>query len=724
MIYQSDALSVARLDGDFAELRFDLAGESVNKFNQATVADLSAALDSLEAEQDLRGLLVTSGKPVFIVGADITEFTELFGAGSDDIAGFTGANNANFNRLQALPFPSVVAINGYAMGGGLEICLACDFRVMASAAKVGLPETKLGILPGWGGTARLPRIIGVDEAVTWITTGAEQRADSALKVGAVDAVVAADTLRGAALQMLADAADGRLDYAARRAAKESPLPMNDTEAMMAFFTMKALVGQQAGKNYPAPMKVVEVIEEARGLGLEDALAVEARGFAELATTPQAAALVGIFLGDQFLGKQARGWEKQADKAIERAAVLGAGIMGGGIAYQSAYKGIPIKMKDIAQAGLDLGLSEAGKLLSRRVAKGRMTPEKMGEVLNSIDPMLSYDGFDQVDIVVEAVVENPKVKHAVLAETEKQITEDTILASNTSTISISYLAEALERPQNFCGMHFFNPVHAMPLVEVIRGEQSSDAAIARTVAYANRMGKKAVVVKDCPGFLVNRVLFPYFDGFSKLLRDGADFQAVDKVMEKWGWPMGPAYLIDVVGIDTGVHAAGVMAEGFPRPHAARLQDRHGSDVRERPPRPEKRQGFLRLHPRQTRQATEDRIGYRLRTDRPGLRRAPRFRARRHHRPHDAAHGHGACPLPGREHRRQRRGSGHGPDLRHRLPALPRRRLPLAGHRRPALAGAAVGEICRPRQGLRTDRGHESQTRRRRNLLLSAASRKGE
>ena len=298
------------------------------------------------------------------------------------------------------------------------------------------------------------------------------------------------------------------------------------------------------------------------MGLEDALAVEARGFAALATTPQAAALVGIFLGDQYLGKLARGWEKKADKQIERAAVLGAGIMGGGIAYQSAYKGIPIKMKDIAQEGLDLGLSEAGKLLSKRVARGRMTPEKMGEVLSSIDPMLSYDGFDQVDIVVEAVVENPKVKHAVLAETEKQITEDTILASNTSTISITHLAEALERPQNFCGMHFFNPVHAMPLVEVIRGEKTSDAAIARTVAYANRMGKKAVVVKDCPGFLVNRVLFPYFDGFSKLLRDGADFQAVDKVMEKWGWPMGPAYLMDVVGIDTGVHAAGVMAEGFP------------------------------------------------------------------------------------------------------------------------------------------------------------------
>ena len=562
MIYQSDALSVKRLDGDIAELNFDLQGESVNKFDQQTVASLTAALDALEAESGIKGLLVTSAKPVFIVGADITEFTELFGASKEEIKPFTGTNNKNFNRLASLPYPSAVAINGFAMGGGLECCLACDFRVMSTAAKIGLPETKLGILPGWGGTVRLPRIIGVDEAVMWMATGADKRADEALKAGAVDAVAAPEQLREVTLATLQHAIDGGLEYQQRRARKHGPLPLNDTEAMMSFFTIKAMVGQQAGKNYPAPIKVVDVIEAARNMSLDDALNVEAEGFAELATTPVAAALVGVFLSDQLLGKKARDWEKKADKKIERAAVLGAGIMGGGIAYQSAYKGTPIKMKDIAQAGLDLGLSEANKLLSKRVARGRMTPEQMGEVLNSIDSTLSYEGFDSVDIVVEAVVENPKVKHAVLAETEQHIREDAILASNTSTISITYLAEALKRPENFCGMHFFNPVHAMPLVEVIRGEKTSDEAIARTVAYANRMGKKAVVVKDCPGFLVNRVLFPYFGGFNGLLRDGADFQAVDKVMERWGWPMGPAYLTDVVGIDTGVHASKVMSDGFP------------------------------------------------------------------------------------------------------------------------------------------------------------------
>lgn len=562
MIYQSDAITLRRHDDGILEMQFDLKGESVNKFNQQTVQALTGALDALDGEQDVRGLLVTSGKGVFIVGADITEFTSLFGSASDDIGSFTAHNNANFNRLQNLPYPTIAVINGFAMGGGLEICLACDFRVMSTAAKIGLPETKLGILPGWGGTVRLPRMIGVDEAVMWMATGKDHRAEQALKAGAVDAIAAPEQLRDVALATLGQAMDGKLDYAKRREVKSSPMPLNDTEAMMSFFTVRAGVVQQAGKNYPAPVKIVDVISKAYTMGLEDALKVEAEGFAELATTDVAAAMVGLFLNDQLLGKVAKGWEKKAEKKVERAAVLGAGIMGGGIAYQSALKGVPIRMKDINQAGIDLGLSEANKLLAKRVSRGRMTPDQMGDVLNNIDPQLSYEGFDDVDIVVEAVVENPKVKHAVLAETEKHIRDDAILASNTSTISIDFLAEALERPENFVGMHFFNPVHAMPLVEVIRGEKSSDEAVARTVAYANKMGKKAVVVNNCPGFLVNRVLFPYFDGFSKLVRDGADFQAVDKVMEKWGWPMGPAYLSDVVGIDTGVHAAGVMAEGFP------------------------------------------------------------------------------------------------------------------------------------------------------------------
>jgi 3-hydroxyacyl-CoA dehydrogenase/enoyl-CoA hydratase/3-hydroxybutyryl-CoA epimerase/enoyl-CoA isomerase len=562
MIFQGNAIRVTQQADGFAELVFDLAGESVNKFNVATLQELEQALAALGKASGIKGLVLTSAKGVFIVGADITEFNGVFSRGDDAIADYLGKANAIFSQLEDLPYPTVVAINGYALGGGLEVCLACDFRVMADSAKIGLPETKLGIIPGFGGTVRLPRVIGVDHAIEWIASGAEQKPAKALELGAVDAVLATDLLRDAAFDLCRQAADGVFDYRARRAVKTGPLLLNDIERVMAFTTGKSVVAAQAGKHFPAPLAAVNAMEKAATCGRADALKIETEAFLSVARTPQATALIGIFLNDQLLAKTAKGWEKKASKKVAQAAVLGAGIMGGGIAYQSAYKGTPIVMKDIAQAGLDLGLGEANKLLSKQVEKGRMKPSVMGDTLNRIVPTLTYDPVKAADIVVEAVVENPKVKQAVLAEVEKHVADDAIIASNTSTISISFLADSLQRPQNFCGMHFFNPVHAMPLVEVIRGKKTSDEAIARTVAYANAMGKKAIVVNDCPGFLVNRVLFPYFAGFVQLVKEGADFQQVDAAMEKWGWPMGPAYLCDVVGIDTCVHAAHVLADDFP------------------------------------------------------------------------------------------------------------------------------------------------------------------
>ncbi|WP_323814962.1 fatty acid oxidation complex subunit alpha FadB [Cellvibrio sp. NN19] len=562
MMFQGKALTVSLQPDGIAELTFDLQGESVNKFSLLVVSELQQVLDLLEKAKDVRGLLVKSAKDVFIVGADIMEFGAVFAEGPEKITGHLATNNQNFCRLEDLPFPTVVAINGFALGGGLEFCLACDYRVASTAAKVGLPETKLGIIPGWGGTVRLPRVAGLDTAVEWIAAGKENDAATALTARVIDAVVEPEKLRDAALHCLQQCISGKFDYQARRAQKKAPLKLNFIESMMAFETSKAFVGGQAGRNYPAPVSAIKAMQKAADKGRDEALQAEAENFAKMAQTPVAQSLVGIFVNEQFLSKKAKGWEKKADKKVGRAAVLGAGIMGGGIAYQSALKSVPIKMKDIAQKGIDLGLAEANKLLSKRVERKKLTASEMGDVLNRIEPALTYDGFDQVDIVVEAVVENPKVKKAVLAEVESKVNSDTVLASNTSTISITYLAEGLARPENFCGMHFFNPVHMMPLVEVIRGEKTSDNAIARTVAYANAMGKKPIVVKDCPGFLVNRVLFPYLAGFAMLVRDGVDFQRIDKLMETWGWPMGPAYLLDVVGIDTAVHAEKVMANGFP------------------------------------------------------------------------------------------------------------------------------------------------------------------
>ena len=559
-------LSVNIKENNIAELKFDAKNGSVNKFDQATVREFREALHMLANTKDLRGLVLTSGKSTFIVGADITEFGVIFSQGEDKIVQFSQYQLESFNMLEDLPFPTVVAINGFALGGGLEVSLACDFRVLSEQARIGLPETQLGIIPGWGGTVRLSRIAGLETAVDWICSGKHQKSDSALKAGVADAVVSIDdnndALWAKATSYIEQCHACELDYQAKRSVKLQALDLSEDQITHRKSIARSKVLQGRGAFYPALAAAIDAIFEGANKSRDEALAVELKYFTIVATTDEAVAMVGNFIADQKLAKKARNWEKRVSKANENLAVLGAGIMGGGIAYTAALTGTPVIMKDINQAGIDLGLAEANKLLSKRVKRGQITAEKKTSVLNNINGQLDYNGFKDTDIIVEAVVENPKVKQIVLAEVEQEVNGDTIIASNTSTISITYLADALTRPENFCGMHFFNPVHAMPLVEVIRGKKTSDEAIARTLALANAMGKKAVVVNDCPGFLVNRVLFPYFSGFAKLLSEGADFVRIDTLMEAWGWPMGPGYLADVIGIDTMALCETVMADGFP------------------------------------------------------------------------------------------------------------------------------------------------------------------
>ncbi|WP_312984495.1 fatty acid oxidation complex subunit alpha FadB [Atlantibacter sp.] len=570
MLYKGDTLYVNWLEDGIAELVFDAPG-SVNKLDTATVASLGHALDVLEKQSELKGLLLRSEKAAFIVGADITEFLSLFLVPQEQLSQWLHFANSVFNRLEDLPVPTLSAVNGYALGGGCECVLATDYRIATPDLRIGLPETKLGIMPGFGGSVRLPRLLGADSALEIIAAGKDVGAEQALSVGLVDAIVKPEKLVDGALSVLRQAINGDLDWKAKRAPKLEPLHLSKIEAAMSFTIAKGMVMQTAGKHYPAPITAVKTIEAAATLGRDEALKLENQSFVPLAHTPQARALVGIFLNDQYV----KGLAKQQSKSVEtpkQAAVLGAGIMGGGIAYQSAWKGVPVVMKDINDKSLTLGMTEAAKLLNKQLERGKIDGLKLAGVISTIHPTLDYAGFERVDVVVEAVVENPKIKKAVLAETEDKIRPDTVLASNTSTIPISELASALKRPENFCGMHFFNPVHRMPLVEVIRGEKTSDDTIAKVVAWASKMGKTPIVVNDCPGFFVNRVLFPYFAGFSQLLRDGADFRQIDKVMEKqFGWPMGPAYLLDVVGIDTAHHAQAVMAAGFPQRMAKNYRD---------------------------------------------------------------------------------------------------------------------------------------------------------
>ncbi|ENK2082394.1 fatty acid oxidation complex subunit alpha FadB [Vibrio alginolyticus] len=562
MIYQAETLQVKEIQDGIAELNF-CSPKSVNKLDLATLESLDKALDALIAHQGLKGLLLTSDKDAFIVGADITEFLGLFAKTDAELDQWLQFANSIFNKLEDLPVPTISVIKGHALGGGCECVLATDMRIGDKTTSIGLPETKLGIMPGFGGCVRLPRVIGADSAMEIITQGKACRADEALKIGLLDAVVEPDALYESALQTLNSAINEKLDWQARRAQKTSPLTLSKLESMMSFTMAKGLVAQKAGPHYPAPMTAVITIEEGARFARNEALDIERKHFVKLAKSEEAKSLVGLFLNDQYIKGIAKKAAKSASKDTRRAAVLGAGIMGGGIAYQSALKGVPVLMKDIAQASLDLGMTEASKLLNKRLSRGRIDGFKMAGILASITPSLHYAGIENSDVIVEAVVENPKVKAAVLSEVESHVGDDTVITSNTSTIPINLLAKSLKRPENFCGMHFFNPVHRMPLVEIIRGEHTSDETINRVVAYAAKMGKSPIVVNDCPGFFVNRVLFPYFGGFSMLLRDGADFTKIDKVMErKFGWPMGPAYLLDVVGIDTAHHAQAVMADGFP------------------------------------------------------------------------------------------------------------------------------------------------------------------
>lgn len=562
MLYNGQAFRLETLPNNILKVVFDLKDQSANVFNALALKELGEMLEVIKKESSTKGLLFTSGKPSgFVFGADITEFLEHFKKSEEEMRTWIAGINRIFSGYEDLPFPKVALINGVALGGGCEITLTMDYRLATPKAAMGLPETKLGIIPGWGGTCRLPRLIGPDHAIEWITGGKHYKAEDALKFGAIDGIIEDSKLEEAGLKLLEKCIKGELDWKARVTEKKSPLHYDKIESMMSFDGSKAFVAGVAGPHYPAPVKAVETMQKAARLNRDEAIALEGETFAICAKTKTAECLVQVFLGDQYLKKVSKSVTKNA-KPTQHGAVLGAGIMGGGIAFQSASMGVPVLMKDIKHEQLDLGMSEASKLLNKEVERKKMTPEKMAKVIASITPTLSYADFAGTQFVVEAVVENEKIKKAVLTDVEKVTSPDAVLASNTSTISITKLAEGLSRPDKFCGMHFFNPVHRMPLVEIIRGAKTSEETIAQAVQYATQMGKTPIVVNDCAGFLVNRILFPYFKGFVHLIEDGVDFQKIDKVMEKFGWPMGPAYLLDVVGIDTGVHASKIMAEAFP------------------------------------------------------------------------------------------------------------------------------------------------------------------
>lgn len=569
-MFHGKSIRVQALGDGLVELCFDRQGEAINKLDARSVAELLKAVTTIGTDASVRGVLISSAKDVFIVGADITEFGEWFKWPEAKLAAHILSTNQSFTALETLPMPTVVAINGFALGGGLETALAADLRVMSTQAQVGLPEVKLGLFPGFGGTVRLPRIAGAQVAIDWIASGAPSKAEAAKAVGVVDEIAAPEALRATALALLNKAIAGEIDWRARRAVKDAPLKLSTDAASALFAGAKEKVAKQSPKHQPAALAAVELMEQAATERRDKALLLEANTFAKIAQTQAAASLVQIFLNDQLLKKKFKEHARNA-RPLKQAAVLGAGIMGGGIAYTSALRGTPVLMKDIQKKQLELGMSEAQKLVAKQVKSGRLKQDKADAVLASIKPQLDYAGFDQVDAVVEAVVENIKVKHAVLSEVEGLVLADAVITSNTSSLRIDDLAAPLKRPENFVGMHFFNPVPLMPLVEVIKGAKTSDVAASTIVGYGVAMGKTPIVVKDGPGFLVNRILASYMLASSRLIADGADFVKIDEAMEDFGWPMGPNYLNDVIGMDTGAHVFKIIASGFPQRMQITWQD---------------------------------------------------------------------------------------------------------------------------------------------------------
>jgi 3-hydroxyacyl-CoA dehydrogenase/enoyl-CoA hydratase/3-hydroxybutyryl-CoA epimerase/enoyl-CoA isomerase len=559
-VFQGETIKLGWLDDGLIELCFDRQQASINKLDQKTLLEWQTSTRLIAALPGARGVLVTSAKESFIVGADINEFGAMFKMTEADMSAHNLRSNQVFCDFEDLALPTVVALNGLALGGGLEMTLSAAWRVMASTAKVGLPEVNLGLFPGFGGTVRMARIAGPAVAIEWIASGKPYGAETAKVQGVVDQTCAPEALRETALAWLREAADGKRDWRALQQRKLDPVALPPAHLRQIFEDAKAAASNGARPHQPAVKFAITMMAEAAGAERDAALALEARFFATVAKTQAAASLVQAFHNDQSLKKLFRQHERNA-RSVAQAAVLGAGIMGSGIAYASAAKGVPVRLKDVSDDKLAAGMGEVGRQVARQVKAGRMNEARAAKVLGSITPQTGFEGFDGVNVVIEAVIEKLAVKHAVLSELETMVADDAIIASNTSSLRIDDIAVALQRPQNFVGMHFFNPVPLMALVEVIKGTRTSDVAVSTTVGYVVAMGKTPIVVKDCPGFLVNRLLTPYIRAFMQLVSDGADFAQVDRAMEAFGWPMGPAYLEDVIGIDTGTRVSDVISAGY-------------------------------------------------------------------------------------------------------------------------------------------------------------------
>ena len=549
-----------------AWLTIDQPDSRVNLLTTEVMEALDRRLGELEsriATGKLVAVVIRSGKPgTFVAGADVREIAEI--RDEEDAYEKSREGQRIFRRLERLRVPTIAAVDGTCLGGGTELILACDHRIASdrAATKIGLPEVRLGILPGFGGSVRLPRLIGLQAALEIILAGKSVSASKAGRLGLVDRVVEAGRFAEEVETFVRDVLSGRVSAGgADRKFHERLMEDTVPGRNLVFRLAEARTRKRVEGRYPAPLKALEVIRDGWGRQLDEALEIEARGLAELVVTEVSQNLVRLFLLRQGARRALPDAAHEAAREVRKAAVVGAGVMGGSIAELIASVDVPVVLKDVDRDALDSGLRHAHDLLRKGQEKGVFSPEEVGLKFALIQGTLEYDRFDDVDLVIEAVVERMPVKQQVLREVEERVAEAAVFTTNTSSLSVEELAEAAEEPERVLGLHFFNPVHKMPLVEVVRTDGVSDRALGTAFRFALDLDKTPVLVRDRPGFLVNRVLAPYLNEAGFLLEEGAAVEELDDVLTDFGMPMGPCRLLDEIGFDVAEHVAGQMEESF-------------------------------------------------------------------------------------------------------------------------------------------------------------------
>jgi 3-hydroxyacyl-CoA dehydrogenase/enoyl-CoA hydratase/3-hydroxybutyryl-CoA epimerase/3-hydroxyacyl-CoA dehydrogenase/enoyl-CoA hydratase/3-hydroxybutyryl-CoA epimerase/enoyl-CoA isomerase len=549
---------------DVALLTFDDPQKGANVLSSFVLDELSSDLDQLEKRNDLAGLVIRSGKPgSFIAGADLREFAASFDIPREQVVQMCNRGRKLFQRLSKTPFVTVAAIDGICVGGGAELAIWCDRRIMSSDPKsqFGFPEVKLGLFPGWGGTARSSRIVGLANAVELVTGGESIDGKTAMGMGLTSDLVTTDKLLDAAMRLVqAEKKSGA--YRRDRERWSRPIEMNETELGFLGATASAYIQQQTKGQYPAPLAALEVMLGGASADIDAACTMEAEGMAALFGSPVNRALINVFfLGDR--NKKDTGVAGNiAPRKIEKVTVMGAGIMGAGIAAANLKRELAVALGDASSQALATGVTKVLEEVSYNKELKGPDPARAVKYASRLNSTVSDSELADCDLLIEAIVESLEPKRKLYARLEPKMREDAIIGSNTSTIPITRLAEGLKRPERFCGLHFFNPVRKMPLVEVIRGKHTSDETVATVVAYSKGLGKSPIVVNDGPGFLVNRLLLPYMNEALELILDGAEIKQIDRVAKNFGMPLGPIALYDMVGIDTCVMAGRVMYEAFP------------------------------------------------------------------------------------------------------------------------------------------------------------------